>query len=150
MSSTKAALTFAMQQLLRTSVMTTQEDICIALHKKGFTVNQATVSRLLHKLSAIKQTEGQKIVYRLRGAESTTVNATHALRDLILRIERNEVLVVIQTTPGSASLVARLLDQDNTLDILGTVAGDDTIFVTPKSIKNIEKLLKNIVALLMA
>jgi transcriptional regulator of arginine metabolism len=72
-----------------------------------------------------------------------------SIRDLILDVVSNETLVVIFTSPGSASMVARILDyiQMNT-EILGTIAGDDTIFVAPKSVKDIQKLCNEICALL--
>ena len=56
---------------------------------------------------------------------------------------------MIFTAPGSASMIARALDYNQeTTEILGTIAGDDTIFVAPKSIKNISKLFKEIKSLL--
>lgn len=71
------------------------------------------------------------------------------IRDLILDIVANEALVVIFTSPGSASMVARVLDYNQiTTQILGTIAGDDTIFVAPKSTKEIRKLVEEIKGLL--
>jgi transcriptional regulator of arginine metabolism len=61
----------------------------------------------------------------------------------------NETLVVIFTSPGSASMVARVLDYNQiTTEILGTLAGDDTIFVAPKSVKDTLKLKAEIKGLL--
>jgi transcriptional regulator of arginine metabolism len=56
-------------------------------------------------------------------------------------------LIVINTTPGSASLVARQLDQTRPEGILGTIAGDDTIFVAPVSSRKIEQTVEAISAL---
>jgi transcriptional regulator of arginine metabolism len=71
------------------------------------------------------------------------------IRNLILDVVANETLVIIFTSPGSASMVARLLDYAQiSTEILGTIAGDDTIFVAPKSVKNIDSLFEKIKNLL--
>lgn len=139
----KANLIVAMQELLQKDRMEKQEDIRAALEKQGFNVNQAMISRLLHKLGAIKMCEGEQIIYRLP-TELVSVTPNHSLKHLILNITHNESLVIIQTTPGSAQLVARLLDQKQELGVLGTVAGDDTIFVAPEKTKLIQSVFQKI------
>lgn len=112
-------------------------------------VNQVKISRLLHKIGAIKVNEGEKIVYRLPETELVTITPGDKLKQLILNISHNEVLIVINTLPGSAQLVARLLDLKVNDGILGTVAGDDTIFVAPTKIKQIEAVYQKIYHLLL-
>ncbi len=143
----KLDLTLAIKQLLRNDNVGTQEEICHALEKLGHSVNQAKISRTLHKLGAIKMVENNRTVYRLP-VELITVSPGHSLRNLILSIESNDFLIVIQTTPGSAQLVARVLDHHREVGILGTVAGDDTIFIAPKKTDHIKNILKNITQLL--
>lgn len=59
-------------------------------------------------------------------------SATSPLKNLVLDVDYNDALVVVQTSPGAAQLVARLLDSISKSEgILGTIAGDDTIFITP-------------------
>lgn len=120
-----------------------------ALQKKGFDVNQSKISRLLRKLTAIKiKNERGETVYALP-KEPAPPSAKSPLIHLILNIAANENLVVIQTSPGSASLIARLIDyHERESTILATLAGDDTIFVAPKSIKDIEKTLTEVKRLL--
>ncbi len=140
----------ALRSLLMEREANTQESICMALEKKGYEINQSKVSRLLRKIGAIKviNTKGQ-IVYSLP-REPAPPSLNTPLRELILDVVSNESLVVIFTSPGSASMVARMLDYVQlSTEILGTVAGDDTIFVAPKSTKHISKLTEEIKKILV-
>ena len=131
------------QRLLRDDTIDTQEKLCELLQKEGFTVNQVKISRLLHKIGAIKMSEGDKIVYRLP-VEGIKLSTQDTLKQLVTSITHNEYLVVIQTTPGAAQLVAKLLDLAQYVDVLGTVAGDDTIFVTPTTLKKTTSVYQSI------
>ncbi len=145
----KNALFESLRTLLMGRKADTQEAICSALEKMGYEINQSKVSRLLRKVGAIKivNTVGQTVYSLPREPAPPSINT--ALGDLILDIVANEALVVIFTSPGSASMVARVLDYNQiTTEILGTLAGDDTIFVAPKTIKDIQKLTQEIKALL--
>jgi transcriptional regulator of arginine metabolism len=145
----KNTLDQALKMLLLSRNATTQEDICNELEKLGYEINQSKVSRLLRKIGAIKVVnQYEQTVYSLaREPAPPTMSAT--LANLIVDVVFNEALVVIFTSPGSASMVARVLDYNQmTTEILGSIAGDDTIFVTPKSIKNTQKLAEEIKHLL--
>jgi transcriptional regulator of arginine metabolism len=66
------------------------------------------------------------------------------LRQLVLDIEHNESMVIIRTSPGAAQLIARLLDSVGKAEgVLGTIAGDDTIFIAPLKVSDIEHTMKN-------
>lgn len=140
----------ALKKLLQRREANTQEDICALLEKRGFEINQSKVSRTLRKIGATKVVNAKgEIVYSLpREPAPPTIHTQ--LKDLILDVVPNETMVVIFTSPGSASMVARMLDyMQISTEILGTVAGDDTIFVAPKSTKAINKLFDEIRAVLM-
>ena len=144
----KIDLIVAIQNLLQKKMVRTQDEIREFLHKQGFDINQAMISRILHKLGAIKMNEGEQIVYRLP-TELITITPKDQLKQLVLNIAHNEALIVIQTSPGSAQLVARLLDQKNVSGILGTLAGDDTIFIAPDKIRHIDTLYQSIREILL-
>lgn len=149
MENRSSSLVDALKALLMNREAATQEDICVALEKLGYEINQSKASRLLRKIGAIKviNTQGETVYSLPREPAPPLMNTP--LRDLILDILSNEALVVIFTSPGSASLVARVLDyQQISTEILATIAGDDTIFVAPKSIKNTSKLAEEIKKLL--
>lgn len=138
-------LASALQALLMGRKASTQEDICAALEKLGYQINQSKASRLLRKIGAIKVVNecGQTVYSLPREPSPPSMNTS--IKSLILDIVSNETLVVIFTSPGSASMVARVLDYNQiSTEILGSIAGDDTIFVAPKSIKDIQKLTEEI------
>jgi len=139
----------ALRLLLKGRKASTQESICAYLEKQGFKVNQSKISRMLRKIGAIKAINSQGAITYSLSREPVPPVASTSVSDLIIDVIANEMLVVIFTSPGSASLVARMLDYNQmTTEILATIAGDDTIFVAPKSVKNIHKLYDEIRSLL--
>ena len=145
MAKNSQTLIDALRLLLMGRKANTQEAISTTLEKQGYEVNQSKVSRLLRKIGAIKVVDSRgEVVYSLP-REPSPPSMDTPLRSLILDIVANETLVIIFTSPGSASMVARVLDYHlASTGILGTLAGDDTVFVAPKSIKDTFKLLQEI------
>lgn len=142
---TESKLVEALKELLLEREANTQDSLCHSLEKAGFDVNQSKVSRMLRKIGATKivNAKGQT-VYSLPREPAPPTPST-LLRDLIIDVSHNESLVVILTSPGSASMVGRMLDYANIeTEILGTVAGDDTLFVAPKTVQDIKKLVEEI------
>lgn len=136
------------RKLLEGGEIGTQEELAEELHRQKFTVTQSTISRDLRRIGAVKtQDPSGRIVYRM--PEEAAILAplpTAGLKNLILEIGHNGSMIVIQTTPGSASLVARQLDHTRPEGMLGTIAGDDTIFVAPSSPTRIEQTITAILA----
>lgn len=143
-----AELTTMIHKLLQQGSVKTQDEICQQLQRQGMDVNQVRISRILHKLGAIKMLEHGEMVYRLP-PEIINISSKNSLSQFVLEINHNEQMIVINAAPGSAQLIARLLDHNKDMGFLGTVAGDDTIFVVPKSIKNLSALTKKISQLLL-
>lgn len=110
----------------------------MALEAKGHIINQSKVSRLLRKINAVKSTNDKgEMIYRLpHDLIPPSVNTS--ISDLVIDIVANEVLIIIKTSPGSASLIAKIIDTKKCLTI-GTIAGDDTIFVAPQSVQKIKE-----------
>ncbi len=138
-----------LKSLLLSGSVNTQESICAALEQRGHAVNQSKISRLLHKIDATKSKNALgQVVYRL-SPEPAPPTADVALSHLVMEIVANEICVLIKTSPGAAQLIARMIDyHKEKLAILGTIAGDDTIFVTPKSIHETNTVLLNLQDLL--
>lgn len=120
----------AVARILRSRRIGTQEELLAALASAGFRATQATLSRDLARLGArrVSRPEGGT-VYELDGAAER--NGLGALRGLVQEITANASLVVIRTHPGSAPAIARAIDLGEIPEVLGTLAGDDTIFVAP-------------------
>jgi transcriptional regulator of arginine metabolism len=137
-----------LRSLIREGEASTQEELCEALEKKGYEVTQSTVSRDLRKIGAIKTTNNEgEIVYKLPEDHKALPPrvVSHSLDGLLTEIQSNDTMIVLHTTPGSASLVARHLDSmRHDMDILGTIAGDDTIFLVPASNKKTSVIIRKI------
>jgi transcriptional regulator of arginine metabolism len=134
----------ALRRLLEKEQASTQDELREELEKLNFEVNQSTISRDLRKIGAVKLLDASgRTVYRL-AEEMAAPRAPQGFGELVTDLEHNGQLVVIHTTPGSASLVARVVDQLRGSGVLGTIAGDDTVFVAPRSPKEILALVKRI------
>jgi transcriptional regulator of arginine metabolism len=123
-----------LKSLLEEGSLGTQDELREELEKRDFEVTQSTISRDLRRLGAVRALDPQgRTIYRLPSSEEAPIPSSTGgtFRNLVTDIEWNEALVVIHTLPGSASLVARQLDRERPAGILGTIAGDDTIFVAP-------------------
>lgn len=138
-----------LRSLLVEGKVTKQEDICAALQAKGHHVNQSKISRLIRKLDAIKsKNELGQVVYRLAREPAPPTTDNH-LTSLVIDVIANETLIIVTTSPGAAQLIARILDyHKETIKILGSIAGDDSVFVAPASIKTIKDSLREIKKLL--
>ena len=117
---------------LRTHCVGSQDDVVARLALAGLTATQATVSRDLDELGAVKVRRGGMIRYVIP-AEAEPGHAAAKL-DRLLAEWVNAIipagnLLIIRTPPGSANLIASALDAGQLSDIAGTIAGDDTIFV---------------------
>ena len=143
------ALADALKTLLEQGNIRTQADMRMALDKQGIIVSQPKLSRLLNKLGAIKMRGHHGATIYSLAPEPPLPPKQSQLGQLVLDIAANETMLVIRTNPGSASLIARLLDYHRQeLRILGTLAGDDTLFVVPRSTQQLETLILGIKELL--
>lgn len=143
------SLSEAFKSLLREEKFSSQSEIVSALQQMGFEhINQSKVSRMLTKFGAVRtRNPKMEMVYQLP-AELSVPATTSPLKNLVLDIDHNDMLIVVKTSPGAAQLIARLLDSIGKSEgILGTIAGDDTIFITPTRGTAIDELIQNITTL---
>lgn len=136
----------AFKDLLKKESFSSQSEIVQALQENGFeNINQSKVSRMLSKFGAVRTRNAkQEMVYCLP-AELGVPNTSSPLKNLVIDLDHNGSLVVIRTSPGAAQLIARLLDSIGKAEgILGTIAGDDTIFIAPAKVSNIDHTLATI------
>src|SRR5690554_8435 len=136
----------AFREILKEERYSSQAEIVHALQERGFEgVNQSKVSRMLSKFGAVRARNAlEEMVYCLP-PELSMPSARSSVRQLVLEVEHNEVMIIIRTTPGAAQLIARLLDSVGRKEgVLGTIAGDDTIFIAPMKVADIEFTLQNV------
>ena len=124
--------------LLEKGEPSSQEELVHKLEKASFQVTQSTVSRDLRKLGAVRTFDREnRNVYRLDDGskwQAIPEPVVSGMQKLVEQIHSNGYQIVLRTQPGSASLIARFLDSHFNNEILGTIAGDDTIFVAPKKV----------------
>ncbi|UJF19564.1 transcriptional regulator ArgR [Vibrio sp. SS-MA-C1-2] len=139
-------LTKAFKSILKDEKFSSQSEIVDALKLQGFDhINQSKVSRMLTKFGAVRTRNAKMEMVYCLPVELGVPTVNSPLKDLIMEVDFNDSLIVIHTGPGAAQLIARLLDSlGKTEGILGVVAGDDTIFVTPTQGTTTEKLFNSI------
>jgi len=143
MPRSETSVSLSLKKILNAGFVGTQEELSDKLRTEGQYVTQSTVSRYLRRLGAVRAIEVDgRVVYRLNHEFSPITSA--AMSDHIRTMNHNGALIVIHTSPGSASLVARHVDSIKSEDILGTLAGDDTVFVAPKKTGNTKALMEEI------
>ena len=119
--------------LIRSGTMVSQEELVERLAAGGLKITQATVSRDLAELGAVKVRRGGAVAYALPGdlgaAELSEARLRRLFADWVESLEVAGTLVVIKTPPGSADVVGAALDGAGRPEIAGCIAGDDTVMV---------------------
>ena len=134
----KAQRQHRIAQLLESAQVHNQGQLVELLSASGVTVNASTVSRDLEELGAIKvRIPGGETAYAIPELPRSQVTPVNHLRrvlsDWVAEVERSGDLVVVTTPPGSAHVVASAIDRNGVEEVLGTVAGDDTLLVIATS-----------------
>jgi transcriptional regulator of arginine metabolism len=116
----------AIRDIVRTEAVQTQRDIVDFLSERGYACTQATVSRDIAEMGLCKLPEG---IYVL----AEDLRLQRMVRDLVTSVEHANNLVVVKASTGTAQGVAAALDAAELHDVLGSVAGDDTILLVARS-----------------
>jgi transcriptional regulator of arginine metabolism len=123
----------AIVELIRSQRLSRQDELAEQLAALGFKVTQATISRDLEQLEAVKVRRDGQLAYALPDQLDSVTAAGPRLeavfRDWVQSVQPAGNLVVIKTPPGSAHLVGVALDRAGLPDVVGTICGDDTLFV---------------------
>ena len=125
--------------LLRSHDVRSQGELLSLLSRDGVEVTQATLSRDLVEVGAVKVRKGRQLVYALpdpggplvsaAGSDALPVRLHRAADELLVSARRAGNQVILRTPPGAANYLASCIDQAHLADVLGTIAGDDTILV---------------------
>lgn len=128
-----------LKMLISSKELGSQEEVLRALEKEGYTITQATLSRDMKQLKVAKAASmNGKYIYVLPNETmykrvSSTVSARDMLQSTGFRsINFSGNMAVIKTRPGYASSIAYNIDNSDIPEILGTIAGDDTIFIVKR------------------
>lgn len=122
-------------QILNTQDVSTQNELVEALQKAGMMVTQATVSRDIKELGIIKvaTVNGQKYIPMTQSGESASGRFMRVFNVAVVSIDVADCFIVVKTLPGMAQGAAAALDSMRLDQIIGTIAGDDTIFAATHS-----------------
>ena len=124
----------AIRDLVEARPIRTQQELAAALRERGFRTTQATISRDVAELGLVKVnregTNAYALPQRLRDAETSGEERLRALlHDLPVELRESGLLLIIRTLPGSAHPIAAALDRARWPEVVGSIAGDDTVFV---------------------
>lgn len=137
----------AIINLINNNNIETQEELLILLENKGFNTTQATVSRDIRELNVTKITyDGNKHKYVVGRINDTAgvKSYKHLLGNCIISMDYAENIVVVKTVAGMAMAVAAAIDGLSIEDIVGSIAGDDTIFLAIRRSNLAEKVIGDI------
>ena len=130
-------------EIIKENIVGTQEELAELLKQDGFNVTQATVSRDIKELALIKISVGNDR-YRYSLPTEITVSETRLrfmLKEVVLNYAASENILIVRTAPGNANAVASALDNAQWAEILGSVAGDDTILVVARKKEEIPDII---------
>lgn len=120
----------AIAEVIRSNALSSQEELAERLGALGFSATQATISRDLEQLGAVKVRRDGQLSYALPAVSGGPgPRLASVVRDWVRSVDTAANLVVIKTPPGSAHLIGVALDNTEIPEIVGTICGDDTIFV---------------------
>jgi transcriptional regulator of arginine metabolism len=133
-----AARRAAILRIVRESTMHNQDELVKALRKQGFDATQSSVSRDLRELGVAKA--GDHYIVPAAG-ERQAANPFAAVANFVLEVRTaGTSLTVVKTAIGTAQTVAVAIDESNWPEIVGTISGDDTIFIATDDAREQRKL----------
>ena len=134
--------------LIKAGLIHSQSDLVKHLKKAGFPVTQATASRDLEEIGAVRgRNSAGDSVYRISDTDDESISRTLPVpSDLIISVESSGNLAVVRTPPGGAQLLASSLDHSGISGIIGTIAGDDTVLVVSRKATGGAQLARELLA----
>jgi transcriptional regulator of arginine metabolism len=140
----KTARHKAILDLLDDGPVESQEALQLILERKGFDVGQATLSRDIHELKLVKGPEGYRRAADNAAAEGVLPSVMQMAHQFVLEIRQAQNMLVVKTTVGSAQPVAAAFDASRWPEVVGTLAGDDTVLVITTDKKKAHALARRI------
>jgi transcriptional regulator of arginine metabolism len=131
-------------KIIRGKQIYTQDELARELNELGIQTTQVTLSRDMRELALVKTPEGYRQLPSERGGPGLAEVAEEYLQDI--RIAQN--LVVLRTSPGNANALAVALDREELEEVVGTVAGDDTVLVITADNRQADKFRQKMLAVI--
>ena len=133
-------------ELVKKFEIETQEELAEKLNKSGFPVTQATISRDIRELKLTKIQRGAKQVYAAltENKYSNSNKYIDILKHSFVSMDMAQNILVIKTASGTAMALATALDSLHWAEIVGTIAGDDTVMCAIRTVEDTKKLMKKL------
>jgi transcriptional regulator of arginine metabolism len=128
--------------MLKEKEFRSQDELAYELSVRGFdNISQSKISRMLSKVGAIRTRNSlSQVVYQLPN-ELIIPKVKYSIDTIALGVKHNGTQIVLKTTSGGASIMARVLDSlEDSFGILGTIAGDDTVLIIPLNTNKIDEI----------
>ena len=130
---------FIIKDVLLSTSIASQDELAAELKKRRISVTQATLSRDLRELAVLRIPSDKGFRYTLN-TDGDEQNMKPLIGLEVISIRANEVTIIIRTLPGRAPGVASFIDSLHIPEILGTIAGDDTVLVIPATVRKISSV----------
>lgn len=136
----------AILDLVKKYEIETQEELAERLNKSGFAVTQATISRDIRELKLTKIQRGAKQVYAAltENKFSNSNKYIDILKHSFVSMDMAQNILVVKTASGTAMALATALDSLHWDEIVGTIAGDDTVMCAIRTVEDTKKLMKRL------
>jgi transcriptional regulator of arginine metabolism len=134
----------AILELVKSKPIHTQEELVQELRRLDHPVTQATVSRDIRELGLFREPGPSGSRYAVRAGLG--LRAGQVLRDFITSVDGVQFMAVVRTPPGTANLVAVAIDEAGWPEVVGTVAGDDTVLVISPDVRSRKALEQRLLA----
>lgn len=147
----KARRQALIREIVDTQSIQTQEELAQALREHGMVVTQATVSRdikEMHLLKVLAEDGSYRYATMDKEEQGTSDRLIRMLADSVIGMDSANNLIVIRTLPGSAHVAGEAVDSLRWSEVLGTIAGDNTILVIARSNEDVEPVLRRFRALI--
>ncbi len=143
----KSSRQVAILEIISNQAVETQEELAEELGRRGFRVTQATVSRDIKEMKLIKvQASGGSYRYALADNADSSINERliRMFSDTVLSVTSASHLIVLKTISASANIAAEAIDSMRWPEILGTIAGDNTILMIARSVEDVPIVLERL------
>ena len=132
--------------LIKENAISTQEELASALNQAGYNVTQATVSRDIRELNLTKTTADGIPRYVVFQGDDSNLSKKYirVLKAGFVNMNMAQNILVIKTVPGMAMAVCAALDAMHLYEIVGTIAGDDTIMCAVRSVEDTKNLMSKL------
>ena len=138
----KHARQFAIKEVIISREVSSQDDLRHFLKKRGFNVTQATLSRDMKELGVSWVTTGERGRYVFQPISSEPQILRPFIGSQVLSMNANEAVIVIRTLPACANVIGEFIDSQQNADIIGTIAGDNTLLVIPQSHRKTKHIME--------